>query len=180
MDSFMTKQGLLLKEFKPFVSAQSERLKQHARAVAEKSGRPYIHLNGEIGKEQKARAIADCDGITEGLICILAAVEACQSFHLVPAPKRPRLIPARRKCLCLYFYFIDPQLGFMHVRIPTWFPFSIQIYLNGHEWLARKLNQHAIPYSKLENAFVRIDNPQRAQRFSDQLASYPQCLCPTL
>ena len=178
MDGFMTNQGLLLKEFKAFVSAHSERLKQHARAVAEKSGRPYIHLNGEIRKEEKARAIADADGITEGLICILAAVEACQSFQLVPAPKRPCLIPARRKCLCLYFYFIDPQFGFMHVRIPTWFPFTIQIYLNGHDWLARKLDQHALPYQKLENAFLWIDNPTRAQRFSDKLAqkNWPRIL----
>lgn len=178
MDGFMTNQGLLLKEFKAFVSAHSERLKQHARAVAEKSGRPYIHLNGEIRKEEKARAIADADGITEGLICILAAVEACQSFQLVPAPKRPCLIPARRKCLCLYFYFIDPQFGFMHVRIPTWFPFTIQIYLNGHDWLARKLDQHALPYQKLENAFLLIDNPTRAQRFSDKLAqkNWPRIL----
>lgn len=179
MDSFMTNQGLLLKEFKQFVSVQSERVKQHARAIAEKSGRPYIHLNGEkIRKEEKARAIADADGITEGLICILAAVEACQSFNLVPGEKRPRLVSARRKCLCLYFYFIDPQFGFMHVRIPTWFPFTIQIYLNGHEWLARKLDQHTIPYTKLENAFLWIENPQRAQRFSDKLAkkNWPRIL----
>lgn len=178
MDTFMTNKGLLLREFKAFVSAHSERLKEHARAMAEKLGRPYIHLNGEIRKEEKARTIADADGITEGLICILAAVEACQSFHLVPAPKRPRLIAARRKCLCLYFYFLDPHFGFMHVRIPTWFPFTIQIYLNGHDWLARKLNQLAIPYHKLENAFLWIDNPKRAQRFSDKLAqkNWPRLL----
>jgi hypothetical protein len=107
MDSFMTNQGLLLKEFKQFVSVQSERVKQHARAVAEKNGRPYIHLNGEIRKEEKARGIAASDGIPQGLICILAAVEACQSFNLVPGEKRPRLVSARRKGLCLYFYFID-------------------------------------------------------------------------
>ena len=174
----MTHQGLLLKDFKPFVSAHSERLKQHARGMAEKFGRPYLHLNGEIRKEEKARAIADSDGITEGLICILAAVEACQSFQLVPAEKRPRLISARRKCLCLYFYFLDPQLGFMHVRIQTWFPFTIQIYLNGHDWLARKLDQHALAYHKVENAFLWIDHPTRAQRFSDKLAkqNWPRIL----
>lgn len=174
----MTHQGLLLKDFKPFVSAHSERLKQHARGMADKFGRPYLHLNGEIRKEEKARAIADADGISEGLICILAAVEACQSFQLVPGPKRPRLLSARRKCLCLYFYFIDPQLGFMHVRIQTWFPFTIQIYLNGHDWLARKLDQHGLAYQKVENAFLWIENPTRAQRFSDKLAkqNWPRIL----
>jgi hypothetical protein len=168
MESFMNHQGLLLKDFKRFVTMHSERIKQHARAMAEDSGRPYIHLNGALRKEEKARKIADSDGITQGLVCILAAVEACQSFKFAFGKKRPRLLSARRKCLCLYFYFIDPEFGFMHVRIPTWFPFTIQIYLNGHEWLARKLDQYGIGYSKLENAFLWIEAPGRAQGFSNR------------
>ncbi len=174
----MNNQGLLLKEFKAFVMKHSERLKQHARALAEKNARPYIHLNGGIRKEEKAREIAQSDGITQGLICILAAVEACQSFRLVPGDKRPRLVSSRRKCLCLYFYFIDPEFGFMHLRIPTWFPFTIQIYLNGHDWLAGKLDQHGLQYRRLENAFLWIEDPKRAQRFSDKLVqkNWPRIL----
>lgn len=178
MERFMNHQGLLLKEFKGFVMKHSERLKQHARAMAVKSARPYIPLNGQIRKEDKARKIAESDGITQGLVCILTAVEACQSFRVVPGEKRPRLVSARRKCLCLYFYFIDPEFGFMHLRIPTWFPFTIQIYLNGHDWLAGKLDRHGIEYHKLENAFLWIDNPKRAQRFSEKLAkkNWPRIL----
>jgi hypothetical protein len=171
MERFMNSQGLLLKEFKGFVTVQSERVKEHARAMAEKSKRPYIHLNRQIRKEKKAREIADSDGITQGLVCILSAVEACQSFKLVPGQRRPHLVSAGRKCLCLYFYFIDPEFGFMHLRIPTWFPFTIQVYLNAHDWLARKLDQHGIEYHKLENGFLRIEDPKRAQRFSDKLAN---------
>jgi hypothetical protein len=129
----MTNQGLLLKEFKQFVSVQSGRAKQHARAAGEKTARPYIHLKGEIRKEEEVRAIADSNRITQEFVRILAPVETCQSFKLVPAQKRPRLIRARRECLCLYFNFVDPQFGFMNLRIPRWFSFAIQIYLNGHE-----------------------------------------------
>lgn len=168
MENFMANQGLLIKEFKGFVYHQSQRLKQHAQSMAEKAGRPYIHLNGPIRKEDRARQIAACDGITQGLVCVLAAVEACTSFRLVPAQGRPRLINTRRKCLCLYFYFIDRQFGFMHVRIPTWFPFTIQIYLNGHEWLARKMDRYGIGYGKLQNGFVWIEDPQRAQRLANR------------
>jgi len=66
----------------------------------------------------------------------------------------------------------------MHLRIPTWFPFTIQIYLNGHDWLAGKMDQHGIDYQRLENAFLRIENPKRAQRFSDKLAekNWPRIL----
>ncbi|MGE3809284.1 MAG: hypothetical protein AB7K24_31860 [Gemmataceae bacterium] len=44
---------------------------------------------------------------------------------------RPRLVFARRPQRVLYFYFLDPQFGLVHVRLQTWFPFTIQVYVNG-------------------------------------------------
>ncbi|MBW2154514.1 MAG: hypothetical protein JRH18_22995 [Deltaproteobacteria bacterium] len=170
MERFMNTQGLLLKDFKRFVTKHSERIKQHAKAMTERHARPYIHINGSISKDDHARQIAIRDGISDGLICVMAAVEACQSFKLAYGEKRPRLVGAQRKCLCLYYYFFDRQFGLMHVRIPTWFPFTIQIYLNAHEWLARKMDRHGIGYKKLENAFLWIEDPARAQRFSNRFA----------
>jgi hypothetical protein len=58
----------------------------------------------------------------------------------------------------------------MHVRLQSWFPFSVQIYINGHEWLARKMDRHGIAYQKMDHAFLRIGQPQRVQRFADRLA----------
>jgi hypothetical protein len=170
MERFILSQGFLFKDFKTFVTKQSERIKQHAKAMAEKKGRPYIHINGRIRKEEKAREIAGRDGIKDGLICVFSAVEACQSFKLAYGKDRPRLVKARRKCLCLYFYLFDREFGFMHVRIPTWFPFTIQIYMNGHEWLAGKMDRHGIVHKKLENAFLWIADPNRAQSFSNRFA----------
>ena len=63
---------------------------------------------------------------------------------------------AKRKCLHLYFYFIDRDFGLIHVRLQTWFPMQIQVYLNGHEWLARKLADNQIRYTKLDNAFREV------------------------
>jgi len=167
MERFMSRNGLLIKDFKPFVSEQSERVKQHARRMAQRAHRPYLHLARSIRKEEEARAIASRDGITTGLICVFAAVEACQSFKLAYGEGRPRLVNAPRKCLCLYFYFLDREFGFMHVRIQTWFPFTVQVYVNGHAWLAQKMDRHAIGYQPCDNAFLYIQNLPRAQRFAD-------------
>jgi len=41
----------------------------------------------------------------------------------------------------------------MHVRLQTWFPLQIQVYVNGHEWLARKLKKNGIRYCKREMPF---------------------------
>jgi hypothetical protein len=43
--------------------------------------------------------------------------------------------------------------------------------VNGHEWLARKLARHGIRYAKYDNAFLRIEDCQRAQRFADRFPS---------
>ena len=167
MERLMAMHGLLIKDFKRFVSQQSERVKAHAKLMAQKARRPYIHLSHPVRKEDGARQIAARDGVVSGLVCILAAVEACQSFRLAYGEGRPRILNAPRKCLCLYFYFMDRQFGLIHVRIQTWFPFTVQVCLNGHEWLARKMDRYGIGYQKLDNAFVCIEDCKRAQRFSD-------------
>ena len=84
--------------------------------------------------------------------------------------RRPRVQSTRRKCLHLYFYFMDRDFGLIHVRIQTWFPLQIQVYLNEHEWLAHKLSAHHVRYTKHDNVFVWIEDFARAQRFADRFA----------
>ena len=70
----------------------------------------------------------------------------------------------QRKCLHLYHYWIDPVFGFMHARIQTWFPFTIQVCLNGREFLARQMDQAGLAYQRHENGFSWIDDFPRAQQ----------------
>jgi hypothetical protein len=91
---------------------------------------------------------------------------------LLLLPKRgPFVRSARRKCLHLYFYFMDRDFGLLHVRIQTWFPMQIQVYLNAHEWLARKLSANEVRYTKHDNVFLWIEDLAKAQRFADRFAS---------
>jgi hypothetical protein len=92
--------------------------------------------------------------------------------------KRLELAPRHRKCLQLYHYQMHPTFGFMHARIQTWFPFSIQICLNGREWLARKMDAAGIGYRQRENCFTWLEDPKRAQRLMDQQvrANWPELL----
>lgn len=169
MERFISNQGLLLKDFKRFVTTHSETIKAHAEAMANKRERPFLYLDrNNVRKEDEARRIAQRDGITRGLVCVFRAVEGCQSFKLVPGEGRPRLLNAQRKCLCYYFYFIDREFGLLHVRIQSWFPLVVQVCLNGHEYLARKLDKNGIAYDKSDNAFLWIDDVARAQRFADR------------
>jgi hypothetical protein len=77
----------------------------------------------------------------------------CTCFAYV----RGEIVRQRRKCLHFYLYLIDPEMGFMHVRIQSWFPFLIQIYVNGREWLSRQLDKRNVRYLRYEQTFLRID-----------------------
>jgi hypothetical protein len=172
LEGLLYRQGVRIKEFGRWVDRQSERVRQNAERIAQAAGRPVEYLTGSHErKEDLVRRIAARDGITEGLVVVLKVVEPCQSFVVRPGPGRPRLQPARRKCLTFYFYVLDPEFGLMHIRIQSWFPLTIQVCLNGHDWLARQLTAQQIPFTQVDNAFVEIGNMALAQRLADR---FPQ------
>jgi hypothetical protein len=119
----------------------------------------------------QARKLAERDSIEEGLVCVFSILEPCRTFSIRFQPGRPYVQSAQRKCLHLYHYFMDRRFGLIHMRIQTWFPLQIQVYLNGHEWLARKLTAHQVRYSKIDNVFVQIEDLDRAQRLADRFAN---------
>ena len=168
MTNFLRDKKVLVKDFKGFVVECSKALKQHAEDIARRTGRPYQYLKKHTRKEDYARGIAQKDKINDGLVCILSVNEPCSSFKLKYGQGKPELVRDNPRCLCLYFYFIDRDFGLMHVRIQTWFPFTIQVYINGHEWLARKLDRCHIDYQMIENAFVRLEDSSRVQRLADR------------
>jgi hypothetical protein len=97
--------------------------------------------------------------------------EPCRTFSFRTERGKPFVASARRKCLFLYYYFMDRDFGLIHVKLQTWFPLQIQVYVNGHEWLARKLLVNRVSYRKRETAFLWIEDMARAQAFSDRFAS---------
>lgn len=154
--------GVCIKrDFGRFVEQASSQVVAHGKALATKAGRPFIYQNRVVkGKDALARQIAVRDGITQGLVCVFSTVEPAMCFGLAGGAIRPRL----RKCLHLYFYVVDRELGFIHIRLQTWFPFQIQVYLNGHEWLARQLERRGIAFERYENTFLSISDLALAQR----------------
>jgi len=172
---------VLLKDFVSYAEGLTRQLREASEELARRTGRPIRYLpSSATSKEQTAREIAQADGITEGLICILTAVEPCLSYEIVRDrdTKRLQLLPRHRKCLHLYHYHIHPVLGFMHARIQTWVPFSIQICLNGREWLARSMDGAGIGYLQRDNCFTWIEDAGRAQALLDQQvqAAWPELL----
>ena len=66
---------------------------------------------------------------------------------------------------------MDEALGLIHPRVPTWAPFRLQFYRNGHSRLARQLAAEDIAFATADNAFIRIADWQRARDLADGFSS---------
>ena len=175
---YLYQQGVLLKEFKPYVTRTSQQLKTHAQQVAEDAKRPYIYLQSATtkrqgeSKEDQARLIAARDNIEEGLVCVFSVVEPCRTFTVQGNHQTHRLeiVQRQSKCLHFYFYYLDAEFGMIHVRLQSWAPYPIQIYINGREWLARQLAQRGIKFHRYANSFTWIEDLAAAEELCERFA----------
>ena len=81
MAQFLNQAGIKFRNLKTFLTEHAAILKAHAQSMAENEGRPYIYLaSAGSRKEQRARDIAEADGIEEGLVCVFSQLEPCNTF----------------------------------------------------------------------------------------------------
>jgi len=171
MMNFLWHRQVLLKDFRAYAGEMTAVVRQAAEATALRQGRPveYLH-NSVMDKEAWARKLAQRDGIEQGLIGVLKAVECCRSYEVGPnrAAKKLELRSKPSKCLHYYHYFMDPQVGLTYVRLQTWFPFTVHVGMNGREWLARQMDRIGLGYRRRDNCFPWIDDWSRAQQLLDE------------
>lgn len=158
-------------QFEAHVQQVSKQLIDASLRHAQEAGCEIRYLDSsQDRKKDLALEIARRDGRRNGSLCVLTCVEPCVSFRL----RRDRdtkaiaLESCRRKCLHLYHYFDHPQLGLLHVRVQTWFPFTLQVCLNGREWLAKSLDQAGVGYVRRDNCICQVDDLDAAQRLLDE------------
>ena len=132
----------------------------------------FVRSKKSFRKEQRVKEILEKRGEEPGLVCILAAMEPCGSYKPWHDKKTHKtyLKPDDGKCLHYYVYSIDPDLGLCYVRVPTWCPFRLQVYGNGHSYLARQLSKRQIEYRILDNAFGWIADFEKAQKLADSFS----------
>lgn len=170
MPGYLCKRGIRIFDFAQFAKPLTEAIKQNAEALATQHGLQIDYIRKKnFRKEERIQEILRKRGSEPGLVWIFSALEPCTSYQpwFNKQTKRAYLRPDDGKCLHYYFYFIDPELGLCYVRVPTWCPFRLQFYCNGHNWLARQLERRGIGYRLLDNAFVVINDFPKAQQLAD-------------
>jgi hypothetical protein len=169
LEGFLYQQGVLLKHFRNYAPQVAERIKEHVRAVVHAAGAPFRHLPRKEAMEEQARRLAREQHIREGIVCGFSQLETCGTFRCELRAGRLRLRKDYRRCSVYYVYLMHAVFGLIHVKIQGWFPLTMQVYLNGHDFLARKLDQLGVAYTLHDNAFTRIADLPAAQAAADQL-----------
>jgi hypothetical protein len=170
MEKYLRTHQILLKDYTQWALPLAEQVKSRAETLAAQAGIAIEYLRKKIRKEDRVQEILACRGTQPGLVCIFSALERCDTYRLHRKPGQQwQLRPDSSKCLHYYFYFIDPQRGLCFLRLPTWAPFRVQFYLNGHNWLAGQLEREKIAYRLVDNAFLHIADWERAQKISDRM-----------
>lgn len=179
MHAFLRRAGIRLLDFKDYVSQTSDRVKEQALASARELDRPIRYLrSSKTSKEDLVQKILLEQPVSRGLVCLFTTVEPCRSFeyHRSEDPTQRGLKLTDRKCLHIYRYFLDPTFGLIGTRLQTWFPFNIQIWLNGREWLAVQLQRNKIGFQRADNTFTSVADPTTAQQlFTEQLTTNWTC-----
>lgn len=167
VSSFLCSKGVLNKDYKEWMTTQSQAVVRSAQELAlDRTGEPIRPFKADERKEETAHRAQAQRGIKEGLVGVWSAVESCHSYKARYDAQAgfPQIGSCATKCKHLYFYFDHPVHGFMSVRLQTWFPYSIQIALNGREWLRRSLDRMGVGYIVHGNKFLHLSDYERAQQ----------------
>ncbi len=172
MTSYLYSKGIKIFDYPKFAEPLRDKIRANAQKIALENNveiefvrKSHIRKEDLVARKLKER------GSQEGLVHILSAMESCSSYQPWHNKQTGKtfLKGSQSKCLHYYFYFIDPYLGLGYIRVPTWCPFKLQVYFNGHSLLAKELDKAGIAYTMLDNAFDSIADFNQAQQIADGL-----------
>ena len=170
---FLGRRGILNKHYKAWMDQQSKAIVREVDCYAqEQTGRPITHWQSwKVDKDKTAKQRQQDEQVTSGLIGVWSCQETGRSFRASydKAKGFPQLRSYNQFCKHLYLYFDHQRYGFMNVRLQTWFPYHIQVCLNGRQWLKRQLEREGLGHILHNgNKFLHIDDYALAQVLLDR------------
>src|SRR5207245_2597200 len=116
-------------------------------------------------------------GLTEGVLFVGKAQE---KTPVIRTEKRyndrtgrpyPWLVRSTAMVNHWYWYAVDRDFGPFFLKVCTYFPYTVKVCLNGHEYLKRQLAQAGTPFTALDNGLLACANPKRAQAICDRMSA---------
>lgn len=172
MTSYMYQHNEKIFDYPRFAEPMKTVIRENAERIAQEHNIEIEFIRkGNIRKEDLIKKRLTERGEYPGIVHILSAMEQCPTYQPWHDKRTGKtfLKPSQSKSLHYYFYFIDEQLGFGYVRVPTWCPFRLQVYINGHHLLSNQLKAEGIAHTMIDNAFDSIADETRAQQLADEI-----------
>jgi hypothetical protein len=109
----------------------------------------------------------------------VAAIGVAQEFQVVWTARKRDTDPSKapqfsftkeqRRVTVFYVYVWDEDFGPAFVKICSYFPYPIKVWVNGHEWAKRQAIQAGIAFTELSNGFATCNDPAALQTICDRL-----------
>jgi hypothetical protein len=166
---------------KPIVSPAlfepiGEKFRREVKTWAQANGIPLIRFSAG---ERKADVMAPyLEAATAAGRSRVVAVGCAQEFQLVWTARKRDTDPGKppqfsftreqRRVSVFYVYIFDAQMGPGFIKICTYFPYPVKVWLNGHEWAKRQALSAGIGFTELSNGFASCDDPAALQQICDR------------
>src|SRR5215831_2488702 len=100
----------------------------------------------------------------------LAVILRCREPERIAVcfAKRGNAVELAQRWINLYYFYLQhPQCGRIFLRVCPYFPFNARFWMNGHDWLARRLRAEGIAFQQCDNAFTHCADPERLRQLAD-------------
>ena len=166
---------------KPIVSPAlfepiGEKFRRDIKNWAQANGIPLIRFTAG---ERKAEVMAPyLDAAAAAGRSQVVAVGCAQEFQLVWTARKRDTDPGRcpqfsftkeqRRVSVFYVYIFDEQMGPGFIKVCTYFPYPVKVWINGHEWAKRQAMAAGIGFTALSNGFASCEDPAALQDICDR------------
>ncbi len=157
-----------------------DRFREAVRSFAETNGIPVLHLNTPDRSRWDDRKL---DHVREyidtasqpGVVAIVVAQEVQKVFmgytrRCTTGSPQFGFDKADRRVTVYYFYILDPSFGLGFIKICSYFPYPLKVWVNGHDWAKRHAASQGVAFTELANGFATCEDPARLQTICDRLS----------
>ena len=142
--------------------------------LAEEGGIPMVQFERGERKEDIARPYFEA-AEREGVVLIGVAQEKANVFRAGPKGQLEvgKYSATRASAFVnhYYLYILDTDWGPSFIKICSYAPWSIRVWLNGHEWAKRQLDRMGVTYTPLDDGFASVDDARALHRACDRLSA---------
>jgi hypothetical protein len=146
---------------------------QAVKTFAQQNQIPLVHFEPKQRKDDVAAEYRQKFTQAEGVVFIGVAQEKANSFKATKKAQGGYVsFDFSRQSVRVthyYFYLQDADFGPAFIKVCSYVPYPIKVYLNGHEWVKQQLRQAQVEFEALDNGFLSCPEPQQLQAVCDQL-----------